>query len=190
MRHGLLVAAALCAAFSTAAAQQMEHMRFELRPFASWYVPAGAQGDDFKSAPMYGLQAGIELSNSFHVLASGSWMDGKTKIPAFTTDQVTMWQYDLGVEVNALHEMPAAWLFRPFAGAGGGARSYNYDQLGISTSTCSMGYVALGTEFQKSAVALRLESRGFVSCFKQPYTGESLNRSDVTFSFGLAYHLN
>jgi hypothetical protein len=190
MKNSCIIAAALCTAVSVAAAQPVAHTRFELRPFASWYVPAGSQADDFKSGAMYGVQAGLELSNNFHVLASGSWMDGKSKIASLTTGNLTMWQYDLGVEVNGLRELPAAWLFRPFAGAGAGARTYNYEQLGIATSTCSTGYAALGTEFQKSAVALRLESRGYISCFKSPYSGRSLNRNDYSLTFGLAYHLN
>ena len=190
MQRRILAAAALLGALSSAAAQRSEPVRFELRPIASLYLPFGSQGDDFKSAPSYGLQAGLELSSNLHVLASGSWMDGKSKIPAMLNDGVTMWQYDVGVEVNGLRQIANTWLFRPFVGAGAGARTYDYKQAGIEMSTCTAGYAAAGTEFQRSVLALRLESRGYISCFKQPLTGESLNRGDVLFSFGLAFHVN
>ena len=187
--RGIVVALAL-AALSGAGAQNMERVRFELRPFGSLYVPVGSHADDFKSAAAYGLQAGLELSSSFHVLASGLWMDGRSKIPAFVDNGLTMWQFDLGVEANALHSLPGSWLFRPFAGAGAGARTYDYRQSGFETSTCTAGYVALGTEFQRSVLAFRLESRGYATCFKQPFTGKSLNRADALFAFGIAYHVN
>lgn len=190
MQRRILAVAALLGALSSATAQQTDRVRFELRPVASLYLPFGSQGDDFKSAPSYGLQAGLELSTNFHVLASGSWMDGRSKIPALVDGNVTMWQYDLGIEANSLHRLASAWLFRPFVGAGAGERTYDYRQPGVAMSTCTAGYAAAGTEFQRSVLAFRLESRGYISCFKQPLTGESLNRSDVLFSFGLAYHVN
>ena len=50
------------------------------------------------------------------------------------------------------------------------------------------GYGSLGTELQTGAVALRVEARDYMSCFKSPVTGLHDTRSDLGLSLGVAYH--
>ena len=190
MKYRLVALAALLTAASGAMAQNASPVRLELRPFAGRYVPAGSQADDFKTAAAYGLQSALELSSNMHVLASVGWTDGRSKIPALSNDVARMWQYDVGAEFNGVGELGYSWLFRPFVGVGAGARTYNYEASGANANTCTSGYAALGTEFQRKMIAFRLESRGYVTCFKSPLTGQTKNRSDGLFSFGLAYHVN
>lgn len=189
MKLRLIVMAGCLAALSTAAAQEKSPVRFELRPFAGMYIPAGGMADDFKSASLFGVQPALELSQNFHVLGTFGWADARSKIGTLMNDQTYLWQYDLGVEANAFQEIGEGWLFRPFVGAGAGARTYEYKDLGVGDKTCTAGYAALGTEFQKLAIALRFESRGYVNCFKQPFTNDKKTRADMTFAFGFAYHL-
>jgi hypothetical protein len=47
----------------------------------------------------------------------------------------------------------------------------------------------LGTELQSGVVALRLEARDYVSCFKNALTSESKTRNEVGLSAGFAYHI-
>jgi len=190
MKHRLVALAALLTVASGATAQNASSIRLELRPFAGRYVPAGSQADDFKSAAAYGLQSALELSSSVHVLASVGWTDGRTKIAALSDDVAYLWQYDVGAEFNGVAELGYSWLFRPFVGVGAGARTYDYQALGAKANTCTAGYGALGTEFQRKMFAFRLESRGYVTCFKSPLMAQKKNRSDMLFSFGLAYHVN
>jgi hypothetical protein len=189
MKLHLDVMAGCLAALSTAAAQEKSAVRLELRPFAGMYVPAGGMADDFKSSSLFGIQPALELNQNFHVLGTFGWSDARSKIGALTNDQAYLWQYDLGVEANAFKEIGEGWLFRPFVGAGAGARTYEYKDVGVGNKTCTAGYGALGTEFQKLALALRIESRGYVNCFTQPLTGKKLTRADMTFAAGFAYHL-
>ena len=189
MKHRLLTVAALLAAVSGVGAQGPAPLRLEVRPFAGRYVPMGSQADDFKSSTLFGVQTALELNSHVHFLGSLAWSNGRSKIGALTNDEANLWQYDAGAEFNGYQELGYGWLFRPFVGVGGGARTYEYAQTGIGSRTCASGYGALGTEFQKASVALRFESRGYVNCFKSPLTGENLNRSDATFGFGFAYHI-
>lgn len=189
MQLRIMAVAACFAALSTAAAQEKSAVRLELRPFAGMYVPAGSMADDFKSATLFGIQPALELNQNFHILGTLGWTDGRSKIGALTDDRAALWQYDLGLEVNGFKDIGYGWLFRPFAGVGAGARTYDYEASGVGSRTCTSGYGALGTEFQKLAIALRAESRGYVNCFKQPLTNKKLTRADMTFAFGFAYHL-
>ncbi|MGH7679128.1 MAG: outer membrane beta-barrel protein, partial [Gemmatimonadaceae bacterium] len=166
MSRRFISIAALLVAVSGAAAQDGVPLRLELRPFAGVYVPTGSQADDFKTSSMFGLQAAMEFSPHFHLLGSLGWSDGRSKIAALSKDVTYIWQYDLGAEFNAYQEMGYGWLFRPFAGVGAGGRTYEYQANAVGNRTCTAGYGALGTEFQKASVALRLESRGYVNCFK------------------------
>ena len=190
MNSRVIAAAALFAAVSSAPAPAQSSVRLEIRPFAGMFVPTGTQRDDFKKAAMLGFQSALEVSSYMHFLASVGWTDGRSKIGALTNDVAHIWQYDLGAEFNGVRELSYSMLFRPFIGVGAGARKYDYDAVGVGTRTCSAGYAALGSELQRKSFALRLESRGYVSCFKSPLSGEQRYRNDMSFAFGLAYHVN
>jgi hypothetical protein len=209
VKHRLTTVALLLAAVSGVSAQETQgsketqnaqtaeaqlpqghHARFEVRPFAGRYIPTGRMSDDFESANTFGVQTAFELSNYVHVLASAGWTDGLSTIGALTTGKTAVWQYDGGVEVNGLKELGKGWLFRPFAGAGAGARSYQFDDASIAGSkTCMNGYAAFGSELQKSVIGFRLESRGYVGCFKDPFSNRKSIRSDAMVAFGVSYHL-
>lgn len=190
MRHGTIAVAGLLIAMSAAQSQEYQHkVRIEVRPFAGMYVPTGMQGTDFKSATTFGMQAALELNSYTHVLASGGLTNGRSKIGALISDQSKMWQFDAGAEFNALHEMGSRVLLRPFVGVGAGMRGYSFKDQGLDAKSCAAGYGALGSELQRGAVALRLESRYFVTCFKSPLNSETTFRSDMSFIFGFAYHI-
>lgn len=163
-------------------------VRPEVRPFVGAYIPTGAMRDDFKTATMVGAQVALELSRNFHVLGSAGWSHGHNKF-GFTSDRTNIWQYDAGVEANLVRPLAGRWLLRPFVGAGGGARTYDYRAGDVKTRTCTAGYGTFGSELETGAVALRLEARDYLSCFKSPVTGKNRTRNDVGLSLGLAYHV-
>jgi hypothetical protein len=171
-------------------AQDSKPIRLEIRPFAGRYLPTGTQGDDFKQAPTFGVQGAVELSSYIHVLASAGWTDGQSKIGVLSLNGTQILQTDLGAEFNMLHEIGTHYLLKPFVGVGAGARRYTYKEPGIESSTATAGYGALGSEFQRGSVALRLEARGYVSRFYMPMTTDKHFRNDMSVMFGLAYHIN
>ena len=189
MRHVPSFLAASLLFASVAHAQQPAAIRPEIRPFVGAYIPAGAMRDDFKTSEMFGAQAALELSDYFHVGGTVAWAHGHNKFAGFSDDLTYIWQYDLGVELNLMQEVGATWLFRPFLGAGGGGRTYDYQAEGVGTQTCTAGYAALGSELQRGSIALRLAGRGYLACFESPVTATKTTRNDFGLAFGLAYHI-
>jgi hypothetical protein len=122
------------------------------------------------------------------MLGTFGWVPGQTKYPGLN-DDVQILQYDVGVEFNMVRALGAAWLFRPFVGAGAGARSYLYENNDLRDRTCAVGYGALGMELQLDRAAIRLEGRDNVFCFRSALPRiKSTTRNDVGLSLGLAYH--
>ena len=189
MRTHLLMAAGVLALVPVLGAQQLPRApTMELRPFAGVYVPTGAMRRDFGTATTLGAQGALELSRHWHVLGSVGWTHGHNKL-ALGSDVTYLWQYDVGVEANLVRALGTHWLLRPFAGVGGGGRTYDYRAAGVSSRTCTAGYGALGTELQRGAMAVRLEGRDYLTCFESPATGRKHTRNDFGVTLGLAYHL-
>src|SRR5256885_2283420 len=165
-------------------------VRLEVRPFAGMFVPSGTQSLDFKTASTFGFAAALELNENAHILTSAGLTNGHSKIGALmTSDQTRMWQFDVGAEFNALNELGSKYLWKPFVGVGAGVRSFSFEEPGVASSSCAAGYASVGSELQRNAVAVRLEGRSYVSCFKNPLNSETTFRSDFSFMFGFAYHI-
>ena len=134
------------------------------------------------------MQAALELRPSFHVLGTFAWVPGEAKYIGADED-VQMFQYDVGLELNLVQPLRDAWLFKPFLGVGGGARTYAYADAQLPDRTCTAGYGAFGAELEIYRTALRLEGRDNVFCFRSALPGsKSRTRSDFGLSLGLAYH--
>jgi hypothetical protein len=182
---------AVLAAFALPASAQREAIThgLEVRSFAGAYVPTGTQRDDFKAASTIGLQLAEELTDHFHMLGSFGWTHGHNKFAAFNDDVTYIWSYDVGVEANALHWINDMWLFRPLIGVGFGGRTYDYQATNVGSNSCTVGYGSAGAEFQRGVVALRMDAREYVTCFKSPVKSGRSTRNDMSLTFGLVYHL-
>jgi hypothetical protein len=189
MRTSLFAVPILLACASIAGAQAPGPVPTpEIRSSAGAYVPVGAMRGAFEPATMLGAQLALELSPNFHLVGSGSWTHGHNKL-GLGSNRTIIRQYDIGGEANLLRPLGGEWLFRPFVGVGGGWRTYEYRTDNVPLGTCTAGYAALGSEFERGAVALRAEARDYLSCFESPTTGRKTTRNDLGVSFGLAYHL-
>jgi hypothetical protein len=187
MRKLSLTLAALMATAAVASAQDAG-VRPEIRPFVGMYIPTGDQRDLFDDAAMLGVQAALELRPSFHLLGTFGWAPGQTKY-AVAKDNVQIFQYDVGMELNLVRPLGESWLFKPFLGVGGGARTYLYEDDNLKNRTCAAGYGALGAELEFNRAAIRLEGRDNVFCFRSALPDiKSKTRNDVGLSLGLAYH--
>lgn len=187
MKKLIVAFAALTVSHQVAAAQD-PLLRPEIRPFAGAYIPAGAQRDLFRDAPMVGVQAALELRPTFHLLGTFGWVPGHARYQGADAD-VQIFQYDVGIEYNAVQPLRDAWLFKPFIGLGGGGRSYMYSDAQLMDRTCAAGYGAVGVELEVNRTALRFEGRDNVFCFRSALDGiKSRTRSDFGLSLGLAYH--
>ncbi len=182
-----VVAAAVLSAAPLSA--QSSRPTVELRPFAGVTIPTGSQRDLVKDAPIAGLGLAVQVRPNLHFVGTFGWMREHTKYDV-TRNDANRYQYDAGVEFSLERNLSSSWTFRPFLGAGGGARTYDYQASTLLTRTCAAGYGAIGSEFKTGLTALHIEARDYVFCNKSPLQGgESKTRNDITFALGLAYHL-
>ncbi len=188
-RISLLAAIALSAAATLGAQTGPVGNGLEVRTFVGAFVPTGAQSTDFGTAAMLGAQVAHEFNDNIHLLGSVGWASAHNTFSGFSSNRTYIWQYDVGLEFNLIRPINDEWLFRPLVGIGAGGRTYDYVASGIGSNTCSAGYGAVGSEFQRKFVAIRLEARDYVSCFKSPLTASNSTRNDLGFSLGLAYHI-
>ena len=188
MRYTQVLLFALLPA-SAASAQQAESYRPELRSFVGAYVPFGVMRDVFRDAPTVGVQGAFEVSARLHFVGTVGWTYGRHKVATLRRDDAHLIHYDVGMEVNALHDLSRAWRIKPFGGLGVGARTYDYGTVGVPANVCLAGYGALGSELQRRDIALRAETRQYITCFDPPLGGSRTTRSDAIYAVGIAYHL-
>jgi hypothetical protein len=187
MRQIRLVAAALLFASPTLA-QDFDPYGFEVRPVVGAFMPVGAHRDDFRNATMLGAQAALEVNEFFHLVGGVSWTHGHARGGLLRTDLTHIWQYDAGAELGLYLEPADLLVLRPFLGLGGGGRTYDYRDAAAGAATCTAGYASLGSEFQRDLLALRLEGRGYASCYESRLTARRQTRYDVALMLGITYH--
>lgn len=188
MRYQYFLMSALIVAASTSSAQQSKWIGPEIRPFVGAYVPAGAIRTEFRSAPMLGVQAAYEPTRHLHVIGTLGWANGHSRESFLSDDALSIWQYDVGLEFNIDRPFNGEWQFQPFLGVGAGGRTYDFKAREASTSICESGYASGGAQMQRSALAWRVEGRGYLSCYESPLTGKSKVRNDFTVLLGAAWH--
>ena len=158
----------------------------EFRPYLGVFLPTGDQRDALGDAVLVGGQLGVEIAERVHLLGTFGYVPTKDKARLLRWD-VDIYQYDVGLETFRSYLMSGEWEFRPFVGAGVGARTYD-PQVGDAETNVA-GYGALGAEFQLGNLAVRVEGRDYVTRFKglagdQP----ARTRNDVMTMLGVVVH--
>lgn len=187
--RSITVVLALVGAAAVALAAQEPKSKPEIRIFTGAQIATGPQRRLFTDSPLFGVQLASEVRPTLHLVGSFGWIPSQVAY-SFSNDNVNIFEYTVGLELGLQRSLPANWLLKPFLGAGAGGRTYVYAAPGISDQTCTMGYVAGGTEFQFAKTAFRLEARDNLFCYQSPIAGQaSKTRNDVGLSLGVAYHL-
>jgi len=188
MRRTLILLAAVLALQAPIVQAQVTP---EVRPFAGAYIPTGDQADVLKSSFLVGIQAAVEVNEALHLLGTFGYATPRPDRPAIGND-VHIYQYDVGAELfRIIPFSDDRWSFRPFAGAGLGARTHDFkDRSDTDAQTYFAGYGALGAEIQHRRVALRIEARDYVTRFKGLLGNEAaVARNDVMLGAGVAFHV-
>jgi hypothetical protein len=179
----------LLLAAGAAAQDRITFPRGELRPLIGTHVPSNDNSAILRPALALGAQAAFELNPHAHFVASGIRAMSNSKLP-LPDPGIGIYQYDLGLELNLDRAAGALWRFKPFAAAGYGARTYDYDAAGLDNDTFASGYLSGGVEFQRGTLGFRIESRTFLSGYREPTAGRRWTSSaDFAFMAGLAWHL-
>jgi hypothetical protein len=152
----------------------------EVRPLVGAFVPTGAQRDLLEDAVLVGGQLAYGLNPNLAVVGTLGWAPSRDRTTAAATragglttgraETVDLFQYDVGVEGRLPRAFAGGtWTAVPFAGLGGGGRTFRYRDLdGADAQTNVAGYGALGVELAPAAgrFGLRLEARDYVSAFR------------------------
>jgi len=163
-----------------------QNHRWEFLATTGAVVPTGAQRNAIKSGNLSAAQLTYVVRPALAVTATVGWArtrdvasNGDPKLDAFT--------YDVGAELRSNRWNSGETVtFRPFAGAGAGARSYNYRSLDVDATHNLAAYGSMGGELGVRRVALRIEARDYVTGFKPLVGGGAADtRNDVVLMAGL-----
>ena len=148
-------------------------------------VPTGAQRQVLKRGAMNAAQVFYMARPNLAITATLGWTRSRD-IATAGAPKVDVFNYDLGAELRAPRWIAGSASFRPFAGAGIGARSYNYRSLDVDATHNPAAYLGLGGELGYRRVRLRIEVRDYVTGFRPlAGAGSSAARNDVVVMAGL-----
>ena len=180
-------AAALSTTASPIAAQEMEesHARWELTVPGGQLLPTGAQRDAIQRGGLTAIQLAYVPRPAFAVTTTVGWARSRD-VASVDHPKLDVFMYDIGAEVRAADWIGSRVTFTPFAGLGGGARSYNYRSLHVDATHNLAAYGSVGGEVGMGRVHFRLEARDYVAGFKAlDGQGAASTRNDVVLLFGL-----
>ena len=179
----------LVAASRSSAAQTARSNTWELRFTTGALVPTGAQRNSLKDAPISAAQLSWAVRPSLAITGTFGWARSRD-LSSIETPKLDVFTSDLGIEAR-----PAEWFagravsFSPFAGAGAGARSYNYRSLNVDATNNFAAYGAVGGELGIGRVGLRAEMRDYASGFKPlAGSGRSGTRNDVIMMLAVRFN--
>jgi hypothetical protein len=147
-------------------------------------VPTGAQRNAIKRGNVTAVQVTYVARPAFAVTSTVGWARSRDIVLA-DDPKLDVFTYDIGAEVRA-PQLGTAVTFTPFAGVGGGGRSYNYRNLDVDATHNVAAYASVGGEIGVARVRVRLEARDNVTGFK-PLSGAGAARTgnDVVVMAGV-----
>jgi hypothetical protein len=162
----------------------------EVTPYAGAFIPTGSARTLLKNALLAGGQLSVRIVPQLAAVGTFGWTpnNDRTIVGAPTLD---VYQYDLGIQARGAGWFQGdGWDFTPFAGVGGGGRTYNYRDLNLNTTTDVDGYGSVGADLGYGRLGLRIEGRDYLSQF-HPLNGvgPTTNHNDVAISAGLRVRL-
>lgn len=163
---------------------------FEFRASSGTVVPTGAQDETMTRGNLSAVQLSYALRPAFAIASTLGWARSRG-VSVVGEPKLDVFMYDLGAELRApAGPRDRSFRFRPFAGFGAGARSYNYRQPDIHATHQAAGYVGGGAEIGIRRVNLRLEVRDYMTGFtRTDAAGNRDLRNDVTVLAGLRFGL-
>lgn len=154
-------------------------------------VPTGVQRRTLKDAPLSTAQLSYVVASTFVVTTTVGWARSRD----LTTDGdpgLSVFTYDMGFEARAPQwRSGEAISFTPFAGIGGGGRSFNHRDRDIDATHALAGYAAVGGELGIGRARLRLEARDNVVDMTPLVGGGARKaRNDVSILLGFRWVKN
>lgn len=151
-------------------------------------APTGAQRAAIKRGNLSVAQLSYAIRPALALTAALGWARSRD-VAAAGAPRLDVFTYDLGAEARGPRWQAGRGVtFRPFAGAGAGARSYDYRGLDARATHNLAAYGSVGGEIGLGRVRLRLEVRDYVTGFKPlDGVGAADTRNDVVVLAGLRF---
>lgn len=162
--------------------------RWAIRVPSGALVSTGAQRNVLKDAALTAVQLSYAVHPLVAVTATLGWARSRD-IATVGNPKLDVFTYDAGIEARAPQRFAGkAVTLSPFAGAGVGARSYNYRALELDATHNVAAYATVGGEAGVGRVRVRLEVRDYVAGFK-PLNGigASSTHNDIIAMFGIGF---
>jgi hypothetical protein len=180
-------AAILLAAAATAHAQPSTPKKpgFELLLPSGTVVPTGAQQSELKRASLTAVQLSYGLRPDLVLTGTVGW--ARTRPLGRGDDaRLNLFTYDIGAECRLpRRDSDAGVNFKPFTGAGVGARTFDYRHADAPTTHNLAAYASAGGELGLARVRVRLEVRDYMTWLDAPGSSDSARRNDVVVMAGL-----
>jgi hypothetical protein len=157
-----------------------------LHPFAGAFVPVGAQRELLATAVIVGLEWSWRITSGVAITGRLGWSPTRDLLVA-GNPALDAFHYDIGGEARGEGWMEGeGWEITPFAGLGGGARTYVYRALAFRATTNLAAYGAAGADIGFGRVGFRIEGRHYFSQL-EPLFGQGVHttRNDLALSAGL-----
>ena len=158
---------------------------FELIVPSGTVVPTGAQEDDMKRSNMTAVQLSYGLRPELVLTSTVGWARTST-LGQGPQGKLDLFTYDGGVEYRLPRRTGDGRVnFKPFTGAGIGARTHNYRDGYAATTHDLATYVSAGGELGLSRVRVRLEVRDYLTWVTPRGGADTIRRNDVAVMAGL-----
>lgn len=126
-------------------------------------VPTGVERLTLKGAPLSTGQLSYVWASRVALTTTFGWARSRDLVTE-GNPRLSVFLYDVGVEARGRQWKGGdAFGFTPFAGAGGGGRSFDHRGRDIDATHAPTGYAALGGELAVGIVRVRLEARDYVT---------------------------
>lgn len=158
---------------------------FELLVPSGTVVPTGAQEGDLKRANLTAVQVSYGLRPDLVVTSTAGWAR-TTPLGLGSDAKLDLFTYDAGVEYRLPRRRADRRInFKPFTGAGIGARTHSYRHVDIATTHNLATYASLGGELGLLRVRVRLEVRDYLTWVTPLSASETTRRNDIAVLAGL-----
>jgi hypothetical protein len=158
---------------------------FELLVPSGTMVPTGAQEDDVKRANLTAVQLSYGLRPDLVLTSTIGWAR-TTPLGLGPEAKLDLFTYDAGVEYRLPRRRADRRInFKPFTGAGIGARTHDYRHVDVATTHSLATYASAGGELGLLRVRVRLEVRDYLTWATPLGTAGTTCRNDVAVLAGL-----
>lgn len=145
----------------------------------------GAQDSERPRANMTALQLSFGLRPDIVLTSTVGWAR-VTPLGLGSEARLNQFTYDAGVEYRRPRRADDRRInFKPFVGAGLGARTHDYRHVDVATTHHLTTYASVGGELGLARVRVRLEVRDYLTWVASRGRPDSTRRNDVAVLAGL-----